>query len=134
MSINSKLSFQDIWGRDRFKEERAIAYGYRVIRVKQLYIFYHKNDWKQKLLDAIESMDSMLSIASSNLLPIVFVIVDVELLYTNHTVSVGNHPLFLNRSQSQMSSNDSFLLKSSCSSLVLGPIRFVNLSKTFFKN
>ena len=39
---------------------------------------------------------------------------------TNHTVSVGNRPLFLNRSRSQISSNNSFLLESSCGSLAFG--------------
>ena len=50
-------SLEQTQARDRYKEKRALANGYSVIRVKQVDIFYDKNDWKQRVLDAIERID-----------------------------------------------------------------------------
>ena len=55
--FNRDLSFEEIYARDRFKEERAVENGFSVIRVRQVEIRGDKNEWKQRLLDAIESID-----------------------------------------------------------------------------
>ena len=54
--FNKTMSFKEIWARDRFKEARAIANGYSVIRVRVADIYHDKNEWKQRLLAAIESV------------------------------------------------------------------------------
>jgi len=54
--FNKKQSFEEIWARDRFKEERAIANGHSVIRVRVADIYRDLNDWKQRLLDALTNI------------------------------------------------------------------------------
>ena len=55
--FNQNMTFEEIWTRDRFKEQRALANGYSVIRVRVADIRLDQNDWKRRLLDAIESID-----------------------------------------------------------------------------
>ena len=54
--FNKTMSFEEIWERDRFKEQRAIANGYSVIRVRVADIYRDLNDWKQRLLDALTNI------------------------------------------------------------------------------
>ena len=55
--FNKTMTFEEIWARDRYKEQRALANGYSVIRVRAKDVYYDKNDWKQRLLDALSNID-----------------------------------------------------------------------------
>ena len=55
--LNKTMTFEQIWARDRYKERMAIANGNSVVRVRVSDIYNDENDWKQRVLDAIERID-----------------------------------------------------------------------------
>ena len=55
--FNKTMSFEEIWARDRFKEGRAIANGFSVVRVRASDIYRDRNNWQQRLEDAIKTND-----------------------------------------------------------------------------
>jgi very-short-patch-repair endonuclease len=54
--FNKAISFEGIWERDRYKEQRAIENGYSVVRVLQTDIHHGRNEWQKRVKEAIANI------------------------------------------------------------------------------